>query len=201
MALLLALTTNTASKAPRQTWLVPADRRPALPANSLAVAARLERSIPPAVVLAQLAGFESGICEVSMAYAIINDGTVVNAVTATPDYAASQGWISLPEGFGIGDFHDGVGFIKAPSPPSPVPQSVTRAQGKAALIQTGLYAGVVGYIESISDPTERALAEVALNDTLEWSRSSPFLNAAAAAIGLSDTAMDDLFRLAASIQL
>lgn len=136
-----------------------------------------------------------------MAYAIINDGTVINAVTATHEYAASQGWIELPAGFGIGDFYDGIEFVKAPTPPAPVPQSVTRAQGKAALIQTGLYAGVVGYVESISDPVEKALAEVALNDTQEWSRTSPFLNAAAGAVGLSQTAMDDLFRLAASIQL
>jgi|HigsolmetaGSP11D_1036233.scaffolds.fasta_scaffold02338_3 hypothetical protein len=83
----------------------------------------------------------------------------------------------------------------------PVPQQVTRAQGKAALIQAGLWQGVLDYVSSIEDETQRALAEVALHDTLHWERSSPFLNAAASALGLADEQLDDLFRQAAEIVL
>lgn len=82
-----------------------------------------------------------------------------------------------------------------------IPLSVTRAQGKAALIQAGLWAAVVGFVDGIADPTEKALAEVALNDALEWKRSSPFLNATAAALDIDSEGLDDLFRAAAEIEL
>ena len=80
-------------------------------------------------------------------------------------------------------------------------EQVSRAQGKAALISCGLWPSVLSYIESIEDETQRALAEVTLNDTTHWQRSSPFLNAAATALGLSDSELDDLFIAAAQIQL
>ena len=87
------------------------------------------------------------------------------------------------------------------APPDPVPQVVTRAQGKAALISAGLWDAVLAYVNGIQDATERALAEVALHDTLEWRRDSPFLNAAATAIGLTKDDLDNLFRRAAKIEL
>lgn len=82
-----------------------------------------------------------------------------------------------------------------------VPQQVTRAQGKAALIQASLWQAVLDYVDGITDPTEKALADVALNDTTHWQRTSPFLNEAAAALGLTNEQLDDLFRQAAEIQL
>jgi len=87
-----------------------------------------------------------------------------------------------------------------PQPPGP-PTVVTRAQGKAALIQAGLWDAVEAYVGSITDPTEKALALVALDDTTEWRRDSPFLATAAAALGLSETQLDDLFVTAAAIIL
>lgn len=109
-----------------------------------------------------------------------------------------------------GQTYDGLGEIPAwlsteapeqPVEPDPVPYSVTRAQGKAALIQASLWSSVLAFVESIEDPTEKALAEVALNDTLDWRRDSPFLSQAAAAIGLSSEQLDDLFTAAAQIAL
>lgn len=78
-------------------------------------------------------------------------------------------------------------------PPSTVPQQVTRAQGKAVLIQMGLWQSVLDYVAAITDPTQKALAEVALNDTQYWQRSSPFLMQAAAALGMNDAQLDGLF--------
>lgn len=92
-------------------------------------------------------------------------------------------------------------WVLPPVEPATVPQSVTRAQGKAALIQAGRWQKVLEYVDSIGDPTERALADVALNDTQDWKRTSPFLHAAAAHIGLSDAQLDELFRTASAIQL
>lgn len=84
---------------------------------------------------------------------------------------------------------------------NPVPESVTRAQGKAALITAGLWPGVLAFVAAIPDPTERALAEVALHDTQQWHRSSPFFNAAATALGLTGEQLDNLFLAAARIEL
>lgn len=90
-------------------------------------------------------------------------------------------------------------------PPEPepvyVPQQITRAQGKAALIMQGLWGAVLDYVASIQDPTQRALADVALNDTLTWERSSPFLNSAAAGLGMTGEQLDALFIQASEIAL
>lgn len=87
-----------------------------------------------------------------------------------------------------------------PEPPGP-PTVVTRAQGKAALIQAGLWDDVLAYVDTIEDPTQQALARVALDDTTEWRRDSPFLATAAAALGLSNEDLDGLFAAAAAIVL
>lgn len=82
-----------------------------------------------------------------------------------------------------------------------IPDFVSRAQGKAALIHGGLWQGVCDFVNSISDPVEKAVAEVALNDTVTWQRSSPFLNSASQALGLSDEQLDQLFIEASKIEL
>lgn len=145
-----------------------------------------------------------------MRYAIIESGIVVNIIESGADFAKQIGAIPAEAGgthAAIGGTWDGTAF--GPTVPSPapeaeapsVPESVTRAQGKAALIQEGLWPSVLEYISSIEDPTARALADVALNDTKDWMRTSPFLAAAAAHIGLSDAQLDNLFRTASAIQL
>lgn len=78
---------------------------------------------------------------------------------------------------------------------------VTRAQGKAELIKQGLWDDVRTFVESIKDPTERALGFVALDDTTHWQRHSPFLNSVANALELSESDMDDLFAKASVISL
>lgn len=82
-----------------------------------------------------------------------------------------------------------------------VPERITRAQGKAALIRAGLWKKVQGFVAAIPDESRRALAEVALNDTLHWERSSPLMAQAAKELGLSDEQMYELFKQAAEIEL
>ena len=84
---------------------------------------------------------------------------------------------------------------------SVVPQSVSRAQGTLALIQAGLWPAAIAFVEGITDPAQKAYAEVALNDTQEWRRDSPFLASAAAALGLSEEQLDTLFITAKELQL
>lgn len=91
--------------------------------------------------------------------------------------------------------------LNPPPGPEPVPQQVTRAQGKSALIMAGLWDDVVSYVDGITDPTEKALALVALNDTTHWQRSSPFLNSASMALGLTDEDLDNLFIQASGLNL
>ena len=65
----------------------------------------------------------------------------------------------------------------------------------------GLWGAVLDYVAAIQDPTQRALAEVALHDTLTWERSSPFLNAVANGLGMTDEQLDTLFIQAGGIAL
>lgn len=90
--------------------------------------------------------------------------------------------------------------LNPPPEPIPIPEAVSKAQGKAALIQAGLWQAVTDYVDSIEDPTEKALAEIALNDTQEWLRSSPLLNSMATALGLTGEDLDGLFIAAANIE-
>lgn len=96
---------------------------------------------------------------------------------------------------------DGAEILPCAEPPEPVPQQITRAQGKAALIMQGLWGAALDYVAAIQDQTQRALANVALHDTLTWERSSPFLNAAAAGLGMTDEQLDTLFIQASEITL
>ena len=84
---------------------------------------------------------------------------------------------------------------------APVPDAITRAQGKAALIHADLMPAVQQFIASIADPKDRALAEVTMNDADTWRRDNAFLNAAGGALGLTSAQIDDLFRQAATIEL
>ena len=85
--------------------------------------------------------------------------------------------------------------------PVVVPQQITRAQGKATLIKTGRWSAILAYVETISDPTEKAMAQVAVHDTLNWERTSPTVIQAAAALGMTSAELDELFISAAKVVL
>lgn len=126
------------------------------------------------------------------------DGTIsVIAITnspefpnTNPDYLEYLAWLAQ-------------GNVPDPADPLPVPvpPTITRAQGKAALIQAGLWPQVQAFMAAIKDPNDKLLAEVALNDTVNWERSSPFLARVAAELGLSQQQLDELFIAAAAIVL
>lgn len=81
-----------------------------------------------------------------------------------------------------------------------VPESVTKAQGKAALVQKGYYNSVLSFLEGLDEP-DKSLAQIAFNDTNEWQRDSHFLGMAASELSLSSEDLDELFILAESIRL
>lgn len=123
---------------------------------------------------------------------IIENGVIANTIEVESlDFM--PGLVEAIGEEGIGWGWDGTGFTEL-SPPSPVvPSSVSRAQGKAALISAGMWSSVLAYVNAIADPTDKALAEVALNDTQDWRRDSLFLNSAATALGLTSAQLDQLF--------
>ncbi len=77
-------------------------------------------------------------------------------------------------------------------PPPPVPVSITRLQARLALLEAGLWDAVMAWA-STADARSQAYFE----DAQTWYRDDPILNAAAPALGLSASALDELFRRAA----
>ena len=56
-----------------------------------------------------------------MEYAIVEAGVVANVIVSDAEFAAGIGAVLLPDGFGIGDFFDGMTWTKAPAPALPPP--------------------------------------------------------------------------------
>ena len=70
-----------------------------------------------------------------MRYAVIENGKVVNIAAATPEFAASQGWVECPDGVSIGWSFDG-------GTPVPPPRNIegewnqVRMRRNALLVQS-----------------------------------------------------------------
>lgn len=79
--------------------------------------------------------------------------------------------------------------------PDPVPETVSRFQARAALLDAGLL-GAVEVALADAGP----LAQLAWAEAVEFRRTSPTIAALSAAIGLTDEQVDSLFRAAAQIE-
>ncbi|MDX9843918.1 MAG: hypothetical protein RBT42_09195 [Aquabacterium sp.] len=80
--------------------------------------------------------------------------------------------------------------------PTPVPQSVSRFQARAALH----LAGLLDQVEVLMvDPSTPTLARLAWSDAQEFKRSSPTIASMAQALGLGDADVDALFVSTATI--
>lgn len=121
---------------------------------------------------------------------VIKDGnTKVPTVTSAdfpnrnPDYLAYLAWLEA-------------GNTPEPADPLPVvvPQTVTRAQGIAALILSGKDSLVQQVIDSIPDPIQRKLAQNDWDNRLTFERDNQRLQAIASAL---DIDLDAMFILAA----
>ena len=81
---------------------------------------------------------------------------------------------------------DNAWLIEDVVPTVVVPENISLAQGHYILAVKNEYQNVVDYITSITDPTQKLIAEIAFYRTNPWSRSSPFLNTVATDLGFSD---------------
>lgn len=73
---------------------------------------------------------------------------------------------------------------------------VSRFQAKVALFQ----AGILGQIEELLRGSENFIHRLAWDEAVEFRRDSPTINFLAKHAGLSDEALDDLFRAAMTIR-
>jgi len=126
------------------------------------------------------------------------DGTFVAVVNGNPYHVISSDPLFAEAQ---------IAGANAPMEPQPVPPTpaealaderagmiVSRFQAKAALMQAGLLPSVDVAIAAADGLTQLAWAEVT-----ELRRNSPMIAALATALGLTDTAVDDLFRAAKQI--
>lgn len=124
---------------------------------------------------------------------VIQNGVIANTIEVD-SLDALPGLVDARIGGSIGDsIADGV-VVPAPSPPVPVPQSVSPRQIRQALTRAGLRASV-----------EAAVA-AGDQDTKDWyefatffERSNPVVAALGAALNVSDAQLDDLWILADSL--
>lgn len=81
-------------------------------------------------------------------------------------------------------------------PQEPVPDKVEALQAMLALEQ----AGMADAFQAWAEAPERTFTELTfINRTRNWRRDDPVLLAGATALGLTETQVDDLFRLAATL--
>lgn len=78
------------------------------------------------------------------------------------------------------------------------PKSVTMRQARLALLEAGHYTAVETAINSIEDPIVKKASQIEWEYAATVDRDSSFTQGMAAALGLTEQDMDNLFMLAAS---
>ncbi len=118
---------------------------------------------------------------------VVINTIVVNNITDLPDL------IEATTG-GIGWLWDGTTLTAPPSPPTPVPTSVTMRQARLALLAAGLL-----------DSVETAITAAGVAAKIEWDyatevqRSSGLVPAMATALGMTEAQIDALFVAASTL--
>lgn len=133
----------------------------------------------------------------------LTDGVVTVILNADPEYdqAFMADWPYLQEGAGIGSTYDAATDTFGPPVPvepesEPVPEFVSRLQGRIALYRMGM-------LDAVEALTQAAGGEILLawQDAGDFYRDSILINGLAPHLGWGDANIDDLFRLAKSIRV
>ncbi len=116
------------------------------------------------------------------------DGAYIPADPSNFDYAQYLSWVAngnTPEPADVSD------VVK--------PLSVTMRQARLALLQAGHYSSVQVAINAIDDPILKQASQIEWEYAATVDRGSSFTQGMANALGLSETDVDNLFALAASL--
>lgn len=93
---------------------------------------------------------------------------------------------------------------RPPAPePEPVPASCTPAQGLVALFAVKQITEdqLLAAIGQIADPVQQYTARIGLQRATTWERGSPTMQAMAALLGLTEQDLDDLYKLAVTVEV
>lgn len=115
---------------------------------------------------------------------IVTNIVVLDSLSELPGAVACPAWVSI--GMSID--------TPEPAPVITVPQSVTPRQARLALSQQGKLAAVNTAVAAADDATK-----ITWEFALSIDRTSPLVATLGAAIGLTDSQIDDLFILAATL--
>ena len=134
------------------------------------------------------------------------DDIVVNITVAPDDWVPPEGsrfaeYTPKTGGIAFGKKHMGNKVFEWPpgyTPPKNVPEVVTKAQAKIALLDAGLLDTVEAMMVDPSTPRPHRIAWA---DAQEFRRTSPTLAAMAAALNLTSDQVDDLFIAARQVEL
>lgn len=113
---------------------------------------------------------------------------------AEPGFHIEYGDIAYDEAGGF-YYHS---YRQMPNTPEPPPAFIEPFQGKAILIQDGLYDAVKTYI---NNPELPEIYRVAWESARTWERESVFVNTLLQLLGLTPEQGDDMFRRASLISL
>jgi len=121
------------------------------------------------------------------------------AGTATDVYEGPDGFITAPVDFDINRMGEYVITDGVPSiPPPGVTQSVTMRQARLALLAAGLLPAVNAAIASMPEP-DKTQAQITWEFAATVDRQFGMVPALAAALGMTETQIDDLFIAAAKL--
>lgn len=132
-----------------------------------------------------------------MAYAFVQDNVAVEVVSSDPrmlfvPHYASQ-FVVAPDNVQAGWIVANDDWQPPPAASTVVPISVSRRQGRQALLLAGKLSLVQPAIDAIADATQRGMAQIYWDDSQEFERNHPTLIALATQIGLTDADLDSLF--------
>ena len=159
----------------------------------------------PAPVFVEIGADEALVLDDAETFARIRDQVVLEIMRVPagralgdiihPSIAAEC--IACPAGTVTGMVWDGETFAAAPiiAPPRVVPETVTLAQARAALMGAGLFETVNAFISNNPNP----VLKMAWEYTNNVSRNGAFVTALGPLLGLTDEQLDDLFIAAAAI--
>jgi hypothetical protein len=86
------------------------------------------------------------------------------------------------------------------NPPEPVPQTVSMAQARLALIGAGLFSAIDAGLKALPEP-QRTTALTAWEYAPNVSRNGALVTTLGGQFGLTEKQLDDLFTAAAAIEL